>query len=77
MATRHKTEGAHLEPIEIVQTDGMRAFEKPPGGLITLRLGERSRTLELSYEEALALKKVMEEVEAYVIAQQWNHGGCC
>ena len=70
MATGHEEHAHEHEFVEIIDSETITAFEQSPHGIITLQLHQRGFSLELSYQEAIALGVVMEKVVEHVNAKR-------
>ncbi|GEM_PF-4683339 len=56
--------------VEVADTDVAFVYDQVPHQVLTLRLNERGVAIELSYDEALALAEVFEQVAKYVQEQE-------
>lgn len=70
MTTEHEEHAHQHALVEIIDSETITAFEQVPHGIITLQLHERGLSLDLSYEQAIALGTVMGKVVEYVNTKQ-------
>lgn len=70
MAPEHEEHAHGHEFVEIMDSKTITAFEQSPHGIITLQLHQRGFSLDLSYQEAIALGVVMEKVVEHVNAKR-------
>ena len=70
MTTGHEEHAHEHEFVEIFDAETITALEQVPHGIITLQLHQRGFSLDMTYQEAMALGRVMEKVVAHVNAKQ-------
>lgn len=70
MTTGHEEHAHEHEFVEIIDSETITAFEQSPHGIITLQLHQRGFSLDLSYDDAIALAMVMGKVVEHVNAKR-------
>lgn len=69
MTTGHEHTHAH-QIVEIVDSENFTALEQAPDELVVLQMHERGFMMEIGFDEALELGRVMEKVVERVNAQR-------
>ena len=70
MVTENDNHAHEHEFVEIVDDETITAFEQSPHGIVTLQLHQRGLSMDLTYDEAVALGTVMERVVKHVKTKQ-------
>lgn len=72
MASGHEDHAHEHEFMEIIDSETITAFEGVPHGIITLQLHQRGLSIDLTYEEAMALEIVIKKVVEYINTKYQN-----
>lgn len=67
MAEEHDHEHSF---VEVVDSDVVFVYDQVPHQVLTVRFNDRGVSIELTYDEALALSEAMEQVARYVQEQE-------